>query len=326
MKKQKWALLLGVALLSTSLFAGCSKEANTVNETPAPKEEVTPEVSPEVSPETSPEAEVPEQTEPMKTGSITVDNEGRKIPATFVMPENAENVPLVVMTHGFGGNKDEGGGFTRIADLLSENGIASIRMDFSGCGESETSFQEFSLENNMSDVNACLSYVMDNASIDKERIGIFGYSMGGALAVMLSNQENSPYKAMVLLAPGTQMDDARIADTNSKIEEAKADGYVKMEWFGNELEVSSAYYEGLLAAFEEFKVYDNTCDTIVIYGDKDEIVLPEHSEAFAKQMDVESVKIEGADHGYGFYTDQPEVTQKLQDTTINFLVEKLASK
>ena len=87
--------------------------------------------------------------------------------------------------HGHGGNKDENIGFPAIARELAERGIGSIRMDFPGCGESEEEFAMNTQSNMKADVLAAVDFVTDSYSPNPDAIGIFGYSMGGRIALEL---------------------------------------------------------------------------------------------------------------------------------------------
>lgn len=270
----------------------------------------------------APAKEVTEVTEAYVTQYLTVKNDGRDVPFVLVTPNGPQEYPLVVMLHGFGGSKDEGGGFTHIAEELAVQGIASVRMDFAGCGESTADFIDFNLENNISDANACLEYVLARGNIDEDRIGLFGYSMGGAAGVMLSEEPYHPFDAMVLLAPAAFSDDARITSSRDQLKSAMDNGgHNTIEWFGKSLNIGVEHYKDQLDFFTHVDTYDNTVPAIVIYGDKDTMVSPQNSISFAEQMDVESILIQGADHGYGFYSDQPEVTERLVNTTIGFFEE-----
>jgi len=249
---------------------------------------------------------------------LEVQNENRAIPLVVTMPERDGDVPLALLLHGFGGSKDEGKGFIQLSEDLAKSGIASLRMDFAGCGESKASFREYNLKSNMSDTKACLNYALENYDINLDQIGLFGYSMGGAVSVLLTAEPNHPYRSMILLAPGVDASEDSIQNTKNAIKEASKNGYISMNWFGSVLEVDLDFYQGLLEAYDVFNTYDNTCETIVIFGDKDTIVLPENSLYFASQIDVPAIMVPEADHGYGFYSDQPNVTEILTETTIDF--------
>ena len=74
---------------------------------------------------------------------------GVEVPITLVTPTRAadERFPLVVLAHGHGGSRWEGGAFPAVAEALALKGIASVRMDFPGCGDSTESFAENNLSN-----------------------------------------------------------------------------------------------------------------------------------------------------------------------------------
>ena len=67
-----------------------------------------------------------------------IPSRGVSIPATMVIPPRKpeQALPLVLLLHGHGGTREEAGAFTRVAAELAARGIASIRMDFPGCGDS----------------------------------------------------------------------------------------------------------------------------------------------------------------------------------------------
>ena len=73
---------------------------------------------------------------------------GIKIQAVLDLPADMPEAgyPLVVFAHGFQGSKEESGAFTDVAKGLAEQGIASLRLDFPGCGESQEDFMAYTLE------------------------------------------------------------------------------------------------------------------------------------------------------------------------------------
>ena len=127
-----------------------------------------------------------------------IESRGVQIPVTFVLPaaSDGSSVPLVVMAHGHGGSREEAGGFTRVASELANLGIASIRMDFPGCGESSEPFTANTLNNMLDDIRASRDFAVNHPRIDGERVGILGFSMGGRLAILASVE--TPYRVMTL--------------------------------------------------------------------------------------------------------------------------------
>jgi dienelactone hydrolase len=132
----------------------------------------------------------------------TVRSRDVEIPVTFVHPigTNDASTPLLVLAHGHGGTRNEAGGFTRIAEDLAAKGIASIRMDFPGCGESAEPFTENNLTNMLADIQASRNFAIGQALVDKNRVGLLGFSMGGRLVLLLSAIDRS-YKVIATWAP-----------------------------------------------------------------------------------------------------------------------------
>jgi pimeloyl-ACP methyl ester carboxylesterase len=264
---------------------------------------------------------------------IEVANEGRQIPATLVLPSGSGPFPLVVMEHGFAGSRQENGGFAKLADALARAGIATIRMDFPGCGDSKTSFSEYSLSANNSDAEACRKWAVENAPVDSKRIGIFGYSNGGRQALMVAVSGSNPYKAMGLLAPAyfttqneKQSGTFSIDETKARLAEAQSKGAYQMDWFGRTLSVSAKNYQDDLdsvAIMDSITPALVKTPSLVVYGSKDETVLPAISQAAASAIGAKTVEVEGADHGYGFYSDQSDVTAAVEGAFVEFFKKEL---
>ncbi|MFL0248985.1 alpha/beta hydrolase [Clostridium neuense] len=125
------------------------------------------------------------------------------------IPEKVEgNIPIVVIYHGFGGNKmGPHFAFVRLSRILEKCGIASVRFDFIGSGESDGEFSDMTLTNEINDANVILDYVKNLEFIDKDKIGIFGYSMGGAIASIIAGDRKDEINTLCLLAPAGNMEE-----------------------------------------------------------------------------------------------------------------------
>ena len=122
-----------------------------------------------------------------------------------VMPKKC---PIVMFCHGFTGNRN--GGLERgIAQELEAKGIASIRFDFNGHGESEGDFVQMTVPNEIEDARHVYNWLKADGRFGK--IGIAGHSQGGVVTSMLAGQlGKKAFKGgVVLLAPaGVIRDDA----------------------------------------------------------------------------------------------------------------------
>jgi len=91
-------------------------------------------------------------------------------------------VAAFLVLHGFGSNKDAGGG-TAMAKMLAGLGYAALRFDFRGCGESQGERGRVICKQQVRDTRNALSFLATRSEIDPKRIGVVGQSFGAAVAV-----------------------------------------------------------------------------------------------------------------------------------------------
>lgn len=136
-----------------------------------------------------------------KREAITLENEGEKIFAILHRPLSAGPVPAIVICSGFGGNKcGKFRLFVRLGKELAKRGIAVLRFDYRGAGDSEGEFEEITLERKVSDTLLCLDFLAKDPQIDATRLGLLGRSLGGAIAVLAARCQGQ-VKSLVLWAP-----------------------------------------------------------------------------------------------------------------------------
>jgi alpha/beta superfamily hydrolase len=85
-----------------------------------------------------------------------------------------------------------------ICEALAERGIAALRFNFRGVGKSGGEFGEGKAE--QEDVKAALAFALENKDIDKERLGLAGYSFGGMVALAVAVKEER-VKRLALVSP-----------------------------------------------------------------------------------------------------------------------------
>ena len=134
--------------------------------------------------------------------SITLKNRQQKIFSIFHLPSQASiaKFPAVLLAHGFGGNKSgKFRLFVRLAELLTSVGVAVLRFDFRGAGDSEGDFQNTTIEGMLEDAMISLDWLSNHPKVDSNRIGIVGRSLGGLLSVLTASR-TPLIKALVLWA------------------------------------------------------------------------------------------------------------------------------
>lgn len=132
---------------------------------------------------------------------IVLHNQGQKIFGVLHRPLNAEKSPAVLMCHGLGGHKiGKGRLYVLLAKKLAALGIASLRIDFRGSGDSEGEFSDMTVEGEVSDAIAALNALKIDPRIDSSRLAIFGRSFGGVIAILAAHQF-AEIKSLALWAP-----------------------------------------------------------------------------------------------------------------------------
>lgn len=250
------------------------------------------------------------------------------IPAILTIPITDDDFPLVVMAHGHSGSKEESGGFTDIANALSSNGIAVIRMDFPGCGESEESFIKNTINNMVDDVVTCKNYVVNNYNISSDSIGLFGYSMGGrVIQTILNYNYIEDVKGIVLLAPAVDKYDiinklGGIDVYNGLKDKANSQGSIEFTTiFGAKLDLSIEWFEQLEndTPLDDVKPFDGVA--LVIYSEEDKFVSPMVSKLEAEKLKANLVSIDGASHFYGFHNNKALIRQTVIEATVKTFKE-----
>ncbi len=142
-----------------------------------------------------------------QTEHLSIDGDHGKLAAVLQVPEkdDASKCPIVVICHGFMGSKD----YLLLEDLandLEAAGIASIRFDFNGHGESEGRFQDMTVPNEIEDAKKVINFVKETNRFSS--ISIAGHSQGGVVSSMVAGELGADnIKAVVLFAPAAVLRD-----------------------------------------------------------------------------------------------------------------------
>lgn len=112
--------------------------------------------------------------------AVFLSADGVRLKGWFVKGKGHGRLPTVIICHGLGANRSD---FTGLAAGLSKNGFNVLLFDFRGHGESERRASSFGYTE-QGDLLGALKYVKTRNDVDAGRIGVYGFSMGGAVAVL----------------------------------------------------------------------------------------------------------------------------------------------
>lgn len=125
---------------------------------------------------------------------------GIKLEGLYYGVETSATVPGVVVCHPhplYGGSMHNNVTYA-VADALVKSGIAALLFNFRGVGRSGGRHGGGDAE--QQDILAALDWLKGHPGVDKERLGLAGYSFGAGVALPVACQDEL-VKAMALISP-----------------------------------------------------------------------------------------------------------------------------
>jgi fermentation-respiration switch protein FrsA (DUF1100 family) len=139
---------------------------------------------------------------------VTVLNKSAELElaGTFTRPNSGGPFPAAILISGSGPqDRDEAilghRPFFVLADYLTRQGIAVLRMDDRGFGKSKVDFSKATSLEFASDVLADIDYLKTRKDVNPKQIGLIGHSEGGMVAPMVAAQSKDV--AFIVLMAGT---------------------------------------------------------------------------------------------------------------------------
>ena len=222
---------------------------------------------------------------------ITIQGKGA-LSALIQKPSADYRGPLAILMHGFMANKKLEP-LKSIAKELEQRGIASLRFDFDGHGESEGRFCDMTVLTELDDARAVINYVRQLGSFDE--IALVGHSQGGVVAGMIAGELGEEIKAIVQLAPAAVLrDDALNGVLMGKHYDPSNPPETLRVFFRK---VGKGYFlvAQTLPIYEQSSQYKGP--VLLIHGTKDKIVPYSYSEKYDQLYSQSELKLyEGENH------------------------------
>jgi uncharacterized protein len=134
---------------------------------------------------------------------------GHTLAGTLTRPAGDVAVPAVVMITGSGSqDRDQAipilpgyRPFREIADALSRRGIAVLRLDDRGFGESTGDAAAATSADLADDIRAGIEYLRSRPDIVRDRLGLVGHSEGGLIAPMIASTDTTLAGIVLIAGP-----------------------------------------------------------------------------------------------------------------------------
>ena len=263
--------------------------------------------------------------------NIEIPGTRGNIPATIQLPAKSargEELPLVVLCHGFTGNRQGDGHFAPLAEDLAANGIATVRLDFAGCGDSTEPYANYTLANMAAD-----GYMQ--ATYGTGKTALVGHSMGGRLASLYPQLGQYPVTALALWSPangtGLQGLEFLSIDNFAAVEEmaARADAEGSVAAWG--VELSAAYIDGMRDSDPNATLQESGLPVLLTYSGNERILsdtTQTETKAAVESLPDGQVVLDPFVNGDHNYTSEDPATNTqldadLRQVTVDFLTSHL---
>ena len=131
---------------------------------------------------------------------------------TLTLPESGNDFPAVVLISGSGPQDrnetiSNHKPFLVLADYLTRRGIAVLRYDDRGFGESGGNFITATTQDFVTDALAAVDYLLSRKDINPKEIGLIGHSEGGLVALLAAVKSDKVDFIVLMAGPGLPGED-----------------------------------------------------------------------------------------------------------------------
>lgn len=257
-----------------------------------------------------------------------------EIPATLTLPVSASKdakVPGVVMLHGTGSNRDEAGmGYALAAPRMAADGIATLRIDFMGNGDSTASYRDYNYTSAVIDAKAAADYLAGLETVGGGNLGVMGWSQGGTDALLAAEAHPDTFQAVVTWSGALELNGASLfAGTSFEdaYAQAKKEGFYTMTFDWREpLELGERWFQEAAETNILKVTADIKAPILAINGKDDTTVTPDNAEKIVKaaaNADSQLLLVDNCDHTYNVFSGDFTALYQTVDATAAFFQAQL---
>ncbi|MBO4208158.1 alpha/beta hydrolase [Micromonospora echinofusca] len=223
---------------------------------------------------------------------------------------------MALLLHGGPGGQKNGPDnlYFDLAERLASTGVASVRFDFRGCGESSGSYRDMTIDRQVEELRAVRGFV--DGRYHPTAWALVGESFGATIGLRGFDQA---YRAVVLLWPAIWLLDGAFESyvTADNLSAAQRDGYVELdgEQIGVDFLRELQDVQDVSAPLRGLRI-----PTLFIHGEADQEV-PFSQSVHAAQLvdDGRLVAVPDGDH----CLQRPEERTIVYDETVSWLHQHL---
>ena len=217
---------------------------------------------------------------------------GENLAARLDLPVDEKPLAYAVFAHCFTCTKNLNA-VVNINQALAKEGIATLRFDFTGLGESEGDFSQTSFSSNISDLIAAAAFLKQEFEAPKLLIG---HSLGGAAVLQAARYIPSAMAVATVGAPSSLSHLARHIDLSR--DQAAREGEVEISLGGKTFRIKKQFLDDLDHTHMQETVENLSRALLIFHSPRDNIVGIENAaELFQLARHPKSfISLDQADH------------------------------
>ncbi len=221
-----------------------------------------------------------------------LNSDGHQLAALIELPERTEPVAFALFAHCFTCNKN----LTAVRNIgrsLTDNGIAVMRFDFTGLGESEGDFENTNFSSNIEDLAAAANFLKTEY---KAPSILIGHSLGGAAVIFASSKIESVKAVVTIGAPSSPDHVSHLFKTG--LDEINRNGVAEISIGGRSFTIKKQFLEDIEEKRLNQMVRDMRKPILILHSPQDKTVGIENAaQIYKSAMHPKSfISLDGADH------------------------------
>ena len=259
--------------------------------------------------------------------TVSFEVDGQRVVGTLEVPEGSIKPAVILLLHGFHGSRNEleipslkQGVFARAADAWAARGLASLRIDFRGGGDSEGSFEDTTISAQVKDALAAIEFLQAQKSVDANRMALVGWSQGGAVAAITAGRTQRHLTAVALWNPEVLPAATIEAGLGSEVVKAglasAGPTVFKTSW-GEQVSLKAAFFRDLFSVDPVADLAKYPGPVFVAVGTKDTVIYPQPQQGqmlLSYHKGVGELWVRPMDHVFNIFQETHTVDELIEAT------------
>lgn len=235
------------------------------------------------------------------------NDSGQTLAGALELPDRGEPAAFAVFAHCFTCGKDIAAA-SRIARALTDHGIAVLRFDFTGLGNSDGDFANTNFSSNLADLVAAADYLREHY---RAPALLVGHSLGGAAVLAAAHQLPDVKAVATISAPATARHVAHLF--NDSVDVIRAEGSARVNLGQRQFTIKSQLIDDLEQFTDTAHIGRLRRPLLIFHSPLDKLVsIDEAAKIYAAAKHPKSfISLDQADHLLSNKADSQYVAETL---------------